>query len=170
MAISATIRKEIFFFRGLEPLYSDFNLIVSEADAGSNTAHTVNITGAPSKLASGMVQWDEGRHRLLVGDVYCHDAYATCIYEIAISGSAGTIRRIVPLENVVGGPTCAVWQAVLLPGTQRLAGGDSEAGCSSTPSSVDIWPLRHGGKPKISNEGISSLSLPFGAALSVAKP
>lgn len=157
------------FFGGLQPESSDFNLIISEAAAGQSTAHEIDIPGAPSKFASGMVEWDARRRRLLVGDVYCHNAYATCIYEIAISGSIGRIKRIVSLKNTDGGQACAVWQAVLLPGSRALAGGDSEAGCSSTPSTVGVWSLRRGGKPSRFNDGIPSLTLPLGAALSIVK-
>jgi hypothetical protein len=146
------------FFDGRD---ANGNFMLSELPRGSESAHTVILTGGTIYFP-GMVQWDPSNNDLIVGDQSCGNSYTSCLYSVTVAQSSGTIGTQTPLQNSAGGQLCDLVQGAELNGT--IAGSDFDF-CGSTPSATYVWPYPAGGAPSVYTKSASSI--PVGAAISL---
>lgn len=137
--------------------------MLSELSKGAKSPHTLSVSGGTIYFP-GMVQWIATKRNLLVGDQSCGNAYASCLYNVAVSKSVATIRGSINLKNASGGQTCDLIQGVKY--ANEIAGSDYNF-CGTAASSTDLWPYPGGGPATSENAGTDSV--PVGAAISVLK-
>ena len=141
---------------GFDDSGSRFSL--SELPKGSGTMSTINISGG-AIYSPGGVNWRPATG-LVIGDQYCNDGYAACLYAVSVSGSTGTITGSTTLTNYDGG-ACDVDQSTISPVGKFFAGGCITEG--SAPSTADRWLYPAGGTP---TNYTTSIEYPIGAAIS----
>ena len=134
--------------------------MLSELPKGRKAPYMVRLSGGTIYFP-GMVQWDETKRELVVGDQSCGNAYASCLYTVKIEDKTGTIQGTIGLQTPSGGQVCDLIQGVIYKG--ELAGSDNDI-CGSAPSTTYIWPYPAGGAPTRFNK--STDSEPVGAAIS----
>jgi hypothetical protein len=164
-----------YFFIGYDPsgnLFfdgTDSSRVISylgELPAGSSNTETISLSGGTLHLA-GFIQWYRAGNYLALGDQMCGGTTTSCVYWVALSGSAGTITGTTNLSNYQGGAVCDLVQGVVAAnGEKYLAGPDYEGACSSgTPSTAYRWGFDAGGAPTNYNNS-SNFAEPIGAAVS----
>ncbi len=134
--------------------------MISELPSGSGTMHTVNYSGGTIGFPGG-VNWDRVNGQLVVNDQECHGAYASCVYQLTVSGSSATIVGSTPLNNF-DGTACDVDQGTIAPFSKYFAGP-----CISfaySVSSVARWAYPLGGTPGDYNDSV--VVEPIGSAIS----
>lgn len=137
--------------------------MLSELTAGTTAFFTINISGGTIHVP-GLVQWYRSGPYLAVGDQECGGVHAACIYQVAISGTTGTITGVTNLSNPGGGQVCDLVQGVIgAHGLRYVAGGDI-GGCGTSGPTVDRWAYPAGGTPTNFNSTV--VSEPIGAAIS----
>jgi hypothetical protein len=137
--------------------------ILSEITSGSSAFFTINLSGGTIYIP-GLVQWYRIGPYLAVGDQECGGVSAACIYDVAISGTTGTITGSTSLSNPGGGQVCDLVQGVIgAHGLRYVAGGDI-GGCGSFGATVDRWAYPAGGDPTNFNSTV--VTDPIGAAIS----
>jgi hypothetical protein len=142
--------------------------ILSECSAGSDTCHTIAITGATIYFPS-VLQWYKPGNYLVLGDAQCGNTFATCLYRFSISGSTAKLLGETTLENHKGNPACIVYDPVVARSDNEtfVAGGSDTIrthGCNDVRPNLALWTFPGGGKPVDYNA--KGLVQPFGAAIS----
>jgi hypothetical protein len=143
--------------------YPTFSTMISELPSGSGTMHTVNYSGGTVQFPGG-VNWDRVNGQLLVNDQECNGIYASCVYQLTVSGSSAKIVGSTPLNNFDGTP-CDVDQGTIAPFSKYFAGPCIPY--SYTESSVDRWAYPSGGVPGHYNDTV--VVEPIGSAISNKK-
>lgn len=115
------------------------------------------------------VEWYSKGDNLLVGDQECAGrVLSACVYQVAISGSVGTIKASTTFHTATGGTACDVPSAALTESERSLAGGDNEPSASECPSYTTsgtyVWKFPAGGNSIHSNL-TSGPTYPVGAAI-----
>jgi len=135
-------------------------VIFSELPSGSGTMHTVSYSGGTIGFPGG-VNWDRVNGELIVNDQECHAIYASCAYQLTVSGSHATIVGSTPLNNF-DGTACDVDQGTIAPFSKYFAGPCITFAYSV--SSVDRWAYPSGGTPGHYNDSV--VLEPIGSAIS----
>jgi hypothetical protein len=144
------------------------SFVLSECAAGcvGATMTTISISGGEVHWP-GFVQWYPPGGYLAVGDQGCNDLAESCIDDVQISGSSGTITGTTKLENPKGNPVCDLVEGVIDPdGHKNVLGGDDETGRCGGVTTEDNWQYPAGGSPTYFNSG-TQISEPIGAAISI---
>lgn len=136
---------------------SGFSL--SELPSGSSTMSTVNISGGTIYFPGGM-NWGKATG-LIVGDQGCNDTFGSCLYEVSVSGSTGTITGSAPLTNYDGG-ACDVVQGTISPHGKYFY-GECALITTGTGGTADRWAYPAGDTPTNYSTSVTS---PIGAAIS----
>ncbi|MGA8574312.1 MAG: hypothetical protein WB609_01335 [Candidatus Cybelea sp.] len=140
--------------------YPSFVVMFSELPSGSGTMHTVNYSGGTIGFPGG-VNWDRVNGQLVVNDQECQGVYASCAYQLTVSGSSATIVGSTPLNNF-DGTACDVDQGTIAPFSKYFAGPCITFAYSV--SSVDRWAYPSGGTPSHYNDSV--VLEPIGSAIS----
>ncbi|MGA9945901.1 MAG: hypothetical protein WBP75_12780 [Candidatus Cybelea sp.] len=135
-------------------------VMISELPSGSGTMHTVNYSGGTIGFPGG-VNWDRVNGQLVVNDQECHATYASCVYQLTVSGSSATIVGATALNNF-DGTACDVDQGTIAPFSKYFAGPCITFAYSV--SSVDRWAYPSGGTPGHYNDSV--VLEPIGSAIS----
>lgn len=143
------------FFDGQD---SSGNFMLSELHSGASSAQTIKISGGTIYFP-GMVQWVGSR--LVVGDQSCTNKNSSCLFQLSVSGSSGTIEGQIALANSTGGQVCDMAQGVVV--GKRVLGSDNDY-CGYAASATYSWAYPGGGTTSIFDAKIDSA--PIGAALS----
>jgi len=123
---------------------------------------TVEITGG-TIYYPGMVQWVGSR--LEVGDQSCDNANSSCIYQISVTSTFGTIERTTYLAGPSGEQICELAQGVVIRG-REIAGSDNDF-CGYAPSGTYVWKYPAGGNPVSGSSHADSV--PVGATVSAVQ-
>jgi|HubBroStandDraft_4_1064222.scaffolds.fasta_scaffold00003_275 hypothetical protein len=134
--------------------------MISELPSGSGTMHTVNYSGGTIRFPGG-VNWDRVNGQLVVNDQECQGVYASCTYQLTVSGSSAMIVGSTPLTNF-DGTACDVDQGTIAPFSKYFAGPCITFAYSV--SSVDRWAYPSGGTPGHYNDSV--VHEPIGSAIS----
>jgi hypothetical protein len=125
----------------------------------SSSCSTMNVSGGSLHYPGG-VSWDRVNNNLVVGDQNCNEQFASCLYQMTVSGSSASITGSTPLTDYNGTP-CDVIQGSLGEFSGFFAGPClNEYGTSSSVAAR--WPYPAGGAAST----YSVLSLPVGSAIS----
>jgi hypothetical protein len=145
--------------------YPNYSFIFAELPSGNGSAHTIPISGGSIYFPGG-VQWYGEGHYINVGDQDCsgNPSIPTgCVDWVSVSGSAGTITGTTHLLNPLGGPSCAVVQAVQQ-GTKLFASDIVFPSVCSGTTATRSWPYSAGGNPTRSSTAVEQE--PDGTAIS----
>jgi hypothetical protein len=145
------------FFDGRD---ANGNFMLSELRKGATSGRAISITGGTIYFP-GMVQWDQGRGELIVGDQSCGNGYTSCLYRMRIGAKSGTILGQITLKGYGGSPVCDLVQGVIY--NKDIVGSDNDF-CGYTPSTTYVWPYPGGGSPIRYNK--TTDATPVGAAIS----
>jgi hypothetical protein len=140
---------------------------LAELPKHGSSLQPVAISGG-SIYFPAFVEWYSNGDDLLVGDQMCGGILSACVYQVAVSGSVGTIKSSTTLHNATGGTACDVVSAALTKSGGSLAGGDVELSASQCPSYTTpgtyVWKFQGGGNPIDSNLSAGQ-AYPVGAAI-----
>jgi hypothetical protein len=127
---------------------SNGTFMLSELRKGHVKAGSIEIIGGTIYFP-GTVEWYATGNYLIVGDQFCGDVNATCLFHLTIARNAGTIKGKTTVKSYTGGSICDLVQGTEY-GTQFL-GSDYEYGspCSGLPSTTDTWPFPRGKDPSL---------------------
>ncbi len=140
--------------------YPTFAVMISELPSGSGTMQTVNYSGGTIRFPGG-VNWDRVKGQLVINDQECQGLYASCAYQLTVSGSGATIVGSTPLNNF-DGTACDVDQGTIAPFGKYFAGPCITFAYSV--SSADRWAYPSGGTPGHYNDSV--VVEPIGSAIS----
>lgn len=155
--------------------YPYYPFVLAELQRNFQSAFTINISGG-TIYSPGSVQWYSGGPYLIVGDQECGGTLypeTSCLYEVSVTGSSGSILGSIPLESSTGAPACDVDQVVA--NGNKVYGGDLEYPpsypyCSSphAQSAWYRWGYPSGGFPQRSSQAFGDwpTNSPDGVALS----
>jgi hypothetical protein len=135
-------------------------VMISELLAGKHRLHTINYSGGTIRFPGG-VNWDRVKRQLVVNDQECNSLYASCVYQLTVSGSSAKIVGSTPLNNF-DGTACDVDQGTLAPSGKYFAGPCITFAYSV--SSADRWAYPSGDKPSRYNDSV--VVEPIGSAIS----
>jgi hypothetical protein len=133
----------------VDGLNSSYGFVLAELPSGSGKLQTISLTGTVD--FPGGVQWDGSD--VAVGDQYYQGKHTSAIYQISVSGSAGTVEGTTTLTG-----SCDALQFAIQ-GSTVVAPDD----CTST-AKYYLYPA--GGSP---TKTISGLTYPVAAAVSAAQ-
>ncbi|MFY9631041.1 MAG: hypothetical protein WAJ94_05475 [Candidatus Cybelea sp.] len=140
--------------------YPTFAVMISELPSGKRRMHTVNYSGGTIQYPGG-VNWDRVKSQLVINDQECQGLYASCVYQLTVSGSSATIVGSTPLNNF-DGTACDVDQGTITPFSKYFAGPCITFAYSV--SSVGRWAYPSGGTPGHYNDSV--VVEPIGSAIS----
>ena len=140
--------------------YPTFAVMISELPSGKRRMHTVNYSGGTIQFPGG-VNWDRRKGQLVINDQECQGLYASCAYQLTVSGSSAKIVGSTPLNNF-DGTACDVDQGTIAPSGKYFAGPCITFAYSV--SSVDRWAYPSGGTPGHYNDSV--VVEPIGSAIS----
>ena len=140
--------------------YPTFTVIISELPSGKRKMHTIDYSGGTIRFPGG-VNWDRVKGQLVVNDQECNGLYASCVYQLTVSGFSAMIVGSTPLNNF-NGTACDVDQGTIAPFGQYFAGPCITFAYSV--SSVDRWAYPSGGTPGQYNDSV--VVEPIGSAIS----
>ena len=135
--------------------------MLSELPKGAAKAHTVGVIGGTIYFP-GTVEWYTAGNYLIVGDLLCGGAFASCLYRVSIAHKFGTILGKIKLNGYTGKTACEVVQ-----GTEwnnKFYGSDYQFDCATLPSTTYIWSFPKGKTPLAYSNDIGTQ--PYGAAVS----
>ncbi|MGA7355125.1 MAG: hypothetical protein WBW76_06825 [Candidatus Cybelea sp.] len=135
-------------------------VMISELPSGKHRMHTINYSGGTIRFPGG-VNWDRVKRQLVVNDQECNSLYASCVYQLTVSGFSAKIVGSTPLNNF-DGTACDVDQGTIAPSGKYFAGPCITFAYSV--SSVDRWAYPSGGKPSHYNDSV--VVEPIGSAIS----
>ncbi len=133
----------------VDGLSSSYGFVLAELPSGSGKLQTISLNATID--FPGGVAWD-GSY-VAVGDQYYKGGHKSAIYQLSVSGSAGTVKGTTTLTD-----TCDVLQFAIA--TERVVAPDD---CFSSAGYYD-YPA--GGSP---TKTVSGLTYPVAAALSLAQ-
>jgi len=133
----------------VDGLNSSYGFVLAELPAGSGKLQTISLNGAID--FPGGVAWD-GSY-VAVGDQYYQGEHTSAIYQLSVSGSAGTVEGTTALTD-----TCDVLQFAIA--TNTVVAPDD---CST---SAGYYAYPAGGSP---TKTVSGLTYPVAAAVSLAQ-
>ncbi|MGA2759092.1 MAG: hypothetical protein ABSF08_02070 [Candidatus Cybelea sp.] len=133
----------------VDGLNNSYGFVLAELPNGSGKLQTINLNGAVA--FPGGVQWD-GSY-VAIGDQYYQGKHTSAIYQVSVSGSAGTVQGTTTLTD-----TCDVLQFAIASNTV-VAPDD----CST---SARYYGYPAGGSP---TKTVSGLTYPVAAAVSLAQ-
>jgi hypothetical protein len=136
---------------------NSFIYILSECS--SSSCSTMNVSGGTLYFPGGL-NWDRVNNNLVAGDQECNAQFASCQYQMTVSGSTATITGSTQLADYNGG-ACDVDQGTLAPFSRYFAGPCiDEYGTAS--SIAGRWAYPAGGDAGT----YSILTYPIGSAIS----
>jgi hypothetical protein len=133
----------------VDGLNSSYGFVLAELPTGSGKLQTISLNGTID--FPGGVAWD-GSY-VAVGDQYYQGMHTSAIYQVSVSGSAGTVEGTTTLTDA-----CDVLQFAIA--TKTVVAPDD---CSSSAGYYD-YPA--GGSP---TKTVSGLTYPVAATLSLAQ-
>ncbi len=140
-------------------------LVLSELPKGAAKAHSIEIIGGTIYFP-GTVQWYATGSYLIVGDQFCGNINAACLYHLAIHKAAGTIAGKTNLKGYTGVNLCDLVQGTEYGAT--FLGSDYNYGspCSGPASTTYNWAYPTGKDPSLYSTAPTE-SGPIGAAVSI---
>jgi hypothetical protein len=132
----------------------------------SSTVESIILTGE-TIYTPGMVESDDRRNDLVIGDQTCHKEARSCVYRV--NTQTFKIEGVTHLMGVGGKPICDLIEGTINNIDGRIFGADNQSGigCPHYSNTVYRWAYPAGNSL---NSNSAYLEGPVGAAISIPRP